>query len=118
MAHSPLKITSEQAQAEIRQAWTDSYSPPAIERAVDLLAENPLWLRISMFIGRLSFRGIYFPQMGRWDWLIVAWQNRRTIFKLARAAFGAGIEARRSARKSERAGINVRVEREPERQES
>ena len=35
MAHNPLKITSEQAHVEIRQAWADSYSPEAIERAVD-----------------------------------------------------------------------------------
>jgi radical SAM superfamily enzyme YgiQ (UPF0313 family) len=86
MAHTPLKITSAQTQAEIRQAWTDSYSPAAIERAVDSLPQSPLWLRISLLCGRLSFRGIYFPQMGRWAWLKVAAQNRRVIIKLAGAA--------------------------------
>jgi hypothetical protein len=95
MAHNPLKMTSQEAQTEIRQAWTDSYSPRAIERAVDLLEGKPLWLRISMFIGRLSFRGIYFPQMGRWSWMKIALQNRRTIFKLVRSAIGAGMESRR-----------------------
>jgi hypothetical protein len=40
-----------------------------------------------MFIGRLSFRGIYFPQMGRWAWVKTAILNRRTIFKLVRTAF-------------------------------
>ncbi len=96
MAHNPLKITSQEAQAEIRQAWTDSYSPEAIERAVDLLEQKPLWLRISLFIGRLSFRGIYFPQMSRWAWLKVAAQNRRTIFKLARSAFRTGLVTQRT----------------------
>ncbi|MGH9853466.1 MAG: B12-binding domain-containing radical SAM protein [Blastocatellia bacterium] len=96
MAHTPLKMTVTEAQAEVRQGWTDSYNPEAIARAVDSLDGKPLWLRISMFIGRLSFRGIYFPQMGRWDWLKVALQNRRTIFKLVRSAFSAGIEARRT----------------------
>jgi radical SAM superfamily enzyme YgiQ (UPF0313 family) len=87
MAHTPLKISIEQAQNEVLQAWTDSYSPAAIERAVDALTGRPLWLQISMFIGRLSFRGIYFPQMGRWAWLKTAVANRRTIFKLAKSAF-------------------------------
>jgi hypothetical protein len=108
MAHNPLKMTSQEAQTEIRQAWTDSYSPRAIERAVDLLEGKPLWLRISMFIGRLSFRGIYFPQMGRWDWMKVALQNRRTIFKLVRSAFGVAMKSRKKA-----AALPHAVEAEP-----
>src|SRR5262249_22545874 len=58
-----------QAQAEVRQAWTDSYDPAAISRAVDSLSQSPVWLRISLLLGRLSFRGIYFPQKGRWAWM-------------------------------------------------
>jgi radical SAM superfamily enzyme YgiQ (UPF0313 family) len=91
MAHTPLKITIEQTQDEIRQAWTDSYSPAAIGRAVGVLAEKPLWLQISMFIGRFIFRGIYFPQMGRWAWLKDALGNRRTILRLVKL----GLAARR-----------------------
>ncbi len=116
MAHNPLKITSQEAQAEIRQAWTDSYSPEAIERAVDLLEQKPLWLRISLLIGRLSFRGIYFPQMSRWAWLKVAAQNRRTIFKLARSAFSKGLVTRRTHGETNPIGQRV-VEREPDHQE-
>jgi hypothetical protein len=112
MAHTPLKMTIAEAQAEVRQGWTDSYSPEAIARAVDSLEGKPLWLRISMFLGRLSFRGIYFPQMGRWGWMKVALQNRRTIFKLVRSAFNAAIEARRTRRKP-----NMVVECEPDHQE-
>ncbi|MGH9837849.1 MAG: B12-binding domain-containing radical SAM protein [Blastocatellia bacterium] len=108
MAHTPLKMTIEQAQGEIRQAWTDSYSPEAIAKAVDALDGKPLWLRISMFIGRLSFRGIYFPQMGRWTWMKAALQNRRTIFKLVRSAAGAGMRSRRT-----RAATPRMVEPEP-----
>lgn len=93
MAHTPLKISIDDAQTEVRQAWTDSYSAAAIERAVAALDGKPLWLQISMFIGRLSFRGIYFPQMGRWAWLKVALQNRRTIFKLVRAGFSQAYQA-------------------------
>jgi radical SAM superfamily enzyme YgiQ (UPF0313 family) len=116
MAHNPLKITSQQAQAEITQAWTDSYSPEAIERAVDLLEHKPIWLRISLLIGRLSFRGIYFPQMSRWAWLKVAAQNRRTIFKLARSAFSKGLMTQRARGETNSLGQRV-VEREPDHQE-
>jgi hypothetical protein len=93
MAHAPLKMTSAQAQAEVRQAWTDSYSPEAISRAVDSLSQSPVWLRISLLLGRLSFRGIYFPQMGRWAWLKVAAQNRRAIIKLVGAAIRLWLES-------------------------
>lgn len=92
MAHTPLKMTSEEVQAEVRQGWTDSYSPTAIARAIDSMAGKPLWLLISLFIGRLCFRGIYFPQTRRWDWLKVVLQNHRTILKLGWAA----IRARRT----------------------
>ncbi len=94
MAHTPLKISIDEAQTEVRQAWTDSYSPAAIEQAVAALAGKPLWLQISMFIGRLSFRGIYFPQMGKLAWLKVVWQNRRTIGKLVRDGFSQGLRER------------------------
>ncbi|MBL8186647.1 MAG: radical SAM protein, partial [Acidobacteria bacterium] len=94
MAHTPLKMTPAEAQAEVRQGWTDSYSPEAIARAVDSLDGKPIWLRISLFIGRLSFRGIYFPQMGRLAWLKVALQNRRTIYKLVKSVLSSGLKTR------------------------
>jgi len=86
MAHTPLKISIDQAQNEVLQAWTDSYSPAAIERAVDALRGKPLWLQISMFIGRLSFRGIYFPQMHRSQWFWLLLSHRRAIYQLLREA--------------------------------
>ncbi len=113
MAHTPLKMTSAEAQDEVRRAWMDSYSPAAIARAVDSLSRRPLWLRISLLIGRLSFRGIYFPQMGRWAWLKVAAQNRRTIFKLVRAVFESGVKARRA-----RTDAPTGIECEPDKQEA
>jgi hypothetical protein len=38
---------------------------------------------------RLFFRGIYFPQMNKRAWLKVIFQNRRSIFSLARESIGA-----------------------------
>jgi hypothetical protein len=40
-------------------------------------------------IARLCFRGIYFPQMGRFAWAGVISQNRRVIFKLVKEGFDA-----------------------------
>jgi radical SAM superfamily enzyme YgiQ (UPF0313 family) len=95
MAHTPLKMTSADAQNEVRNAWTESYSPEAIERGIESLSQSPLWLRISLLIGRLSFRGIYFPQMGRLAWLKVIAQNRRAIISLTRSAFKIGLKEKK-----------------------
>jgi hypothetical protein len=86
-------MSIDEAHREVRIGWASSYSPEAIEKAVDSLNHKPLGYRINIFIARLCFRGIYFPQMGRFAWVKVISQNRRIIFKLAKEAFG----ARRSA---------------------
>jgi hypothetical protein len=49
--------------------------------------------RINILIARLCFRGIYFPQMGRFAWLKTAIENRRTIVKLLKQGFGKGLHA-------------------------
>jgi hypothetical protein len=89
MAHTPLKMSIDEAHSEVRIAWASSYSPEAIEKAVDSLNHEPLGYRINIFIARLCFRGIYFPQMGRFAWVKVIAQNRRTIFNLAKEGFSA-----------------------------
>ncbi|HET8675372.1 MAG TPA: radical SAM protein [Blastocatellia bacterium] len=94
MAHTPLKMTIDETHAEVTHAWASSYSPEAIERAVDSISDRPLWHRISLLVGRLFFRGIYFPQMNGWAWVRLLAQNRRTIIKLAKE----GIDIARNAR--------------------
>jgi radical SAM superfamily enzyme YgiQ (UPF0313 family) len=93
MAHTPLKMSIEEAHNEVRIGWANAYSPEAIEKAVDSLNHKPLGYRINIFIARLCFRGIYFPQMGRFAWLKTILENRRTIFKLVRQGFGGGLHA-------------------------
>jgi radical SAM superfamily enzyme YgiQ (UPF0313 family) len=89
MAHTPLKMTIDEAHAEVNYGWDHSYSPEALAMAVESLADQPLGYRINIFLARLCFRGIYFPMMGRLSWLKVVAQNRRTIFSLVReAVFG------------------------------
>jgi radical SAM superfamily enzyme YgiQ (UPF0313 family) len=87
MAHTPLKMTIEEAHAEVRYGWEQAYSPDALAQAVESLDDQPLGYRINIFLAHLCFRGIYFPMMGKMAWLKVVAQNRRTIFKLAREAF-------------------------------
>jgi radical SAM superfamily enzyme YgiQ (UPF0313 family) len=89
MAHTPLKMTIAEAHAEMKYAWANSYSPEALEKAVHALAHKPLDHRINIFIARMCFRGIYFPQMSRFAWLKLITQNRRTIFGLVKEGFTA-----------------------------
>ena len=64
MAHTPLKMTIEEAHAEVKYGWEQAYSPEALAQAVDALTDQPLGYRINLFLARLCFRGIYFPMMG------------------------------------------------------
>ncbi len=95
MAHTPLKISIPEAQAELEYAWASSYSPEAIATAVQSLAHKPLGNRINILVARLFFRGIYFPQQGKWGWIKLIAKNRRTIFKLVREGVQLGRQARR-----------------------
>jgi len=89
MAHTPLKMTIEEAHAEVKYGWSHAYSPEALAQAVEALDDQPLGHRINIFLARLCFRGIYFPMMGRLAWLKVIAQNRQTLFTLAKeAVFG------------------------------
>jgi radical SAM superfamily enzyme YgiQ (UPF0313 family) len=87
MAHTPLKMSIDEAHAEVKYGWAQAYSPEALAQAVDSLDDKPLGYRINIFVARLCFRGIYFPMMGKMAWLKVVAQNRRTILKLVREAF-------------------------------
>lgn len=95
MAHTPLKITVDEAQTEFDTAWAASYSPEALERAVDATAHKALAYRATHFIASLFFRGIYFPQMGARDWVKLLVANRRSIGKLSAAGWRAWRASRR-----------------------
>ena len=87
MAHSPLKMTVEEAHAEVKYAWDHAYAPEDIAHAVHSFDHKPVSYRINIFIARLCFRGIYFPQMGPMAWVKVLAQNWRTIFELVKEGF-------------------------------
>jgi radical SAM superfamily enzyme YgiQ (UPF0313 family) len=89
MAHTPLKITIEEVKGEINHAWASSYSPEALAAAVNSIPDKTVGYRARIFISRLFFRGIYFPQMNTKAWVKLIVQNRRTIYKLVREGFRA-----------------------------
>jgi radical SAM superfamily enzyme YgiQ (UPF0313 family) len=89
MAHTPLKMTIDEAHAEVNYGWAQAYSAEALAGAVESLDDQPLGYRINVFLARMCFRGIYFPMMGKMAWVKVIADNRRTIFKLVKeAVFG------------------------------
>src|SRR6202161_1925502 len=98
MAHTPLKMTIDEAHAEVSGGWAEAYSAEALPAAVESLNDQPLGYRVNIFLARICFRGIYFPMMGKMAWVKVIAQNRRTIFKLVREGFKAnawrGVPAR------------------------
>jgi radical SAM superfamily enzyme YgiQ (UPF0313 family) len=84
MAHSPLGMSIEQAEAEVRHAWRVSYSPPAIRSAMKWLEKKSLSDRVIHLCVRLAFRGIYFPQMKKRQWARLLIANRKSIFGLVK----------------------------------
>jgi radical SAM superfamily enzyme YgiQ (UPF0313 family) len=88
MAHTPLKMTIPEAQIELDNAWTTSYSPERNEEVIDLLTGRGMDARVMHFVMRLLFRGIYFPQMNKTAWIKLIAQNRKPIFKLVRQGIG------------------------------
>jgi radical SAM superfamily enzyme YgiQ (UPF0313 family) len=87
MAYTPDRITIEQAEAEVRTAWTHAYSPEAIAEGLRRIGKRPFKERAVMFCARLAFRGIYFPQMRTRHWVSLIWKNRQTLLSLCYEAF-------------------------------
>lgn len=83
MAHTPLGLSAEEAEAELRTAWKESYSPDANNSALEWMESKRFGDQLIHMGARLAFRGIYFPQMRRREWLQVIFENRRPILRLA-----------------------------------
>jgi radical SAM superfamily enzyme YgiQ (UPF0313 family) len=82
MAYTPDKISIADAESEVREAWTRAYSPEATRSALARISHRPLRERALMFVARLAFRGIYFPQMRPMQWLVLLYRNGRTLSSL------------------------------------
>ncbi|MGB7592550.1 MAG: radical SAM protein [Terriglobia bacterium] len=82
MDYSPLGISAEQAEEEVRQAWGASYNPAANASAIGQLRSKAFADRLIHLIGRLAFRGIYFPQMKKQEWIRLLFQNRGPVLQM------------------------------------
>ncbi len=101
MAHTPLKMTIEQARQETLHAWQLSYSPERNAEALAAIKDAPIGYRIGHLVARFFFRGIYFPQMNKRAWMKLLLQNRRTIFSLTKE----GVSTWRAAKRKPSGGI-------------
>jgi Domain of unknown function (DUF4070) len=83
-AFIPQAISPEQAEAEVHHSWGHCYEPAAFRRAQRWLLDQqkPFGQQLTHFVARLLFRGIYFPQMSRWDWMKLLAQNIPTLGSL------------------------------------
>jgi hypothetical protein len=77
-------MSIEQAESEVRQAWTRSYDAAAVAKALSRIAHRPYKERAVLLFTRLLFRGIYFPQMRKRHWIKVLFSYRRSIIQILR----------------------------------
>jgi radical SAM superfamily enzyme YgiQ (UPF0313 family) len=112
MAHTPLKMSIEEARQETRRAWAASYSPERNAEAVDYLKDQHIKYRIIHMVSRLFFRGIYFPQMGKRAWMKVLMQNRKTISGLVREGIATARAARKNRKATPSAAPNTEIQTE------
>jgi radical SAM superfamily enzyme YgiQ (UPF0313 family) len=82
MAFAPQNLTIAEAEAELERAWSRSYDAEAIAAALRKMEHRPFTERAVMLFARLAFRGIYFPQMRRRDWLHAVLANRKNLLRL------------------------------------
>ena len=59
------------------------------------LESRPFPDRVIHMLSRLAFRGIYFPQMNRKDWMMILIENRGPILRLISQAVKMKIKPRR-----------------------
>jgi hypothetical protein len=109
MDFTPLGISPEQVEEEVRRAWESSYGVATNAAAIARLGSRSLADRITHLLGRLAFRGIYFPQMTRREWTRVLFQNRRSILQVILEA----LRLRYKPRSTEPLSIDVPETAEP-----
>jgi radical SAM superfamily enzyme YgiQ (UPF0313 family) len=93
MSFTPNNISIDEAEREVREAWTRAYSPHNTRAAMRKISDRPLSERAVVFFARLAFRGIYFPQVRRRQWLSLLWSNRHVLLSLCYEAFRKGRSA-------------------------
>lgn len=87
MAFEPENLSYKEAEDEVRQAWARSYDSEGIANALKKIEGRPFHERAFVFLARLAFRGIYFPQMTVRHWISLLFDNRWTVLRIIREGF-------------------------------
>jgi radical SAM superfamily enzyme YgiQ (UPF0313 family) len=101
MAFTPKHITVEQAETEVHQAWSRTYDARAVEIALEKMRDRPVHEKVVLLCARIIFRGIYFPQMRKRDWLRLVFEQRGSIFQVLGEVFVASREKSRIPQQTE-----------------
>jgi hypothetical protein len=109
MAFRPKHISIEQAEAEVHEAWSRAYDARAVAGALEKIKGRPFGERAVLLSSRLLFRGIYFPQMRRRDWIGLLISYRHSIVRIAREAL---VEHRRKAKVVRPEGLSGAIAQE------
>lgn len=87
-AFTPRNLTAVQLEKELLNSWKGSYKAAAFARTQRWMRKNrrPFEQQATVFVFRLIFRGIYFPQRSRWAWARLLGRNVFTLASLVRQA--------------------------------
>ena len=98
-AFVPKHLSGTEAESEIRASWSAAYGPAAFRRTQKWMLSKgkPFAQQLTLFIARLLFRGIYFPQMTGWSWVKLMISNLPTTLSLVRS----GLRVRWGSRKAD-----------------
>jgi hypothetical protein len=82
-------MSAEEVEGEVHHAWQSCYEPAAFRASQQWLVDNdrPLMEQLTHFIVRLFFRGIYFKQTRRGEWVSLLARNVPTMASLATAGW-------------------------------
>jgi radical SAM superfamily enzyme YgiQ (UPF0313 family) len=77
-------LSTDQAEAEVRQSWTLGYDAATFGRTQRWLEAHgkPFDAQMMFLVARLIFRGIYFQQGSAWSWVRALLANSPTIARI------------------------------------
>jgi radical SAM superfamily enzyme YgiQ (UPF0313 family) len=77
-------LSTDQAEAEVRQSWTLGYDAATFARTQRWLEAHgkPFDAQMMFLVARLIFRGIYFQQGSAWSWVRALLANSPTIARI------------------------------------
>ncbi len=101
----PKHLSASEAENEVRASWTGAYGPAAFRHTQKWMRNNkkPFFHGFMMFLARLVFRSIYFPQRTRWDWFKLLIRNSPTMLDVIRSGLHYSWKRRRSRKLATRA---------------